>query len=96
MVHLIAEKRKAEESQAAMPGQMVCWKHDLEKEVLQSTRHAHERNELKKRLAAKKKQLETVADDATNGGYSWLLSMFYEITTIFDPSINLLIIEKIQ
>ncbi|KAK0600685.1 hypothetical protein LWI29_017436 [Acer saccharum] len=57
MVHLSTEKLKADETQAAMAGQVVLWKHELEKEVIRSTRLTHERNELKKQLAAKEKEM---------------------------------------
>ncbi|KAK1581651.1 hypothetical protein Q3G72_007698 [Acer saccharum] len=57
MVHLSTEKLKADETQAAMAGQVVLWKHELEKEVIRSTRRTHERNELKKQLAAKEKEM---------------------------------------
>ncbi|KAK1570684.1 hypothetical protein Q3G72_005740 [Acer saccharum] len=59
IVHLSSEKLKVEQSQAAMAGQVVHWKHKLEKEVIWLTRRAHERNELRKRLAAKEKEVES-------------------------------------
>ncbi|KAK4848559.1 hypothetical protein QYF36_014495 [Acer negundo] len=69
LVHLSTEKRKAEETQVAMAGQVFHWKLDLEKEVIRSTRRAFEWNELRKQLTAKEKEMEAAQDESTQGGY---------------------------
>ncbi|KAK4835931.1 hypothetical protein QYF36_016535 [Acer negundo] len=60
LVHLSAVKWKAEQTQVMIAGQVICWKLDLEKEVIRSTPHSYERNELRKKLVVKEKEMEAV------------------------------------
>ncbi|KAK4858254.1 hypothetical protein QYF36_013371 [Acer negundo] len=45
------------------------WKHEYEQELHRSTRHAHQRNELSKQLTTREKEVDSLVDKATNGGY---------------------------
>ncbi|KAI9174522.1 hypothetical protein LWI28_018538 [Acer negundo] len=58
LVHLSTEKQMVEETQAGMAEQVLRWKLDLEKEVIRSTCCAYERNELRKQLMTKEREME--------------------------------------
>ncbi|KAI9177328.1 hypothetical protein LWI28_013726 [Acer negundo] len=67
LVHLSAVKWKAEQTQVMIAGQVICWKLDLEKEVIRSTPHSYERNELRKKLVVKEKEMEAVPSKGDAG-----------------------------